>query len=56
MNFLSGYKTYIAGTILLVWSIYAGMFDIISKAEAVNMVLMALGILGLRSAISKLEE
>jgi hypothetical protein len=56
IKFLSGYKTYIAGSILILWAIVCGIEGIIDGAKATELVLLGLSILGLRSAIARLEE
>jgi hypothetical protein len=56
IKFLSGYKTYIAGFLLLIWAIYAGVDGIIDGAEAIKLILLALSIIGLRSAVANLKE
>jgi len=55
MNFLSGKKTYITATVLLLWSIYAGATSVIDGAQVTELVLLALSIMGLRSGINKAE-
>ena len=53
INFLNGYKTYIAGFSLLVWAIWAGLSGTIEGTKAIELVLLALSIIGLRSGIEK---
>lgn len=56
MTFLPGKKTYIAGGLLLVWTIYAGLTNLIDGAKLMELVLLSLSILGLRSGIGKCTE
>jgi hypothetical protein len=56
IKFLSGYKTYICGGLLVLWAIWAGIAGFIDGAKAIELVLLGLSIIGLRSAIAGLEE
>jgi hypothetical protein len=56
MEFINGKKTYIAGFTLLAWAIYAGTTGIIDGATAVELILMASAILGLRHAVAKVGK
>jgi len=55
IKFLSGWKTYIAAGILIVYSIYAQSVGLIPQEKAIELVLLALNIIGLRSGIESLK-
>jgi len=53
---LSGYKTYIVGSLGVIWALLGLIFGWVESTQAINIILASLGAMGLRAGIKTIAE
>lgn len=56
MNNLSGYKTYIVVVAMIAYALIGIYLGQVTQEQAMQLVLNALGLAGLRSSVSRVED